>query len=161
MRRKSAETRSPYRPIVSWAVPCPLVLSYPTPAGSMAHDLRLASWRRPTPASFDALPCERTHRGGGFSWCYFSTLLHAPSAVHRDVSCLRTAHSEYIWKNAVAFLPNTLRAGTRTLFSFQGAVELFSRGEEEPEMYRLKPEAPNHWDVSPVACGGLKPFSVI
>ena len=63
--------------------------------------------------------------------------------------------------NAVAFLPNTLRAGTRTLFSFQGAVELFSRGEEKPEMYRLKPEAPNHWDVSPVACGGLKPFSVI
>jgi hypothetical protein len=69
-----------------------------------------------------------------------------PKAVHRDVSCLRTANSEYIWKNAVAFLPNTLRAGTRTLFSFQGAVELFSQGEEKPEMYRLKPEAPNHWD---------------
>jgi len=83
-----------------------------------------------------------------------------PKAVHHDVSCLRTANSEYIWKNAVAFLPNTLRAGTRTLFSFQGAVALFSRGEEKPEMYRLKPEAPNHWDLSPVACGGLKPFSV-
>ena len=63
---------------------------------------------------------------GGFSWCSFSTLLHAPSAVHRDVPCLRTAQSEYIWKNAVAFLPNTLRAGTRRLFSFQGAVALFS-----------------------------------
>ena len=48
----------------------------PHEKGSMAHDLRLASWRRPTPASFDALPWERTHRGGGFSWCYFSTLLH-------------------------------------------------------------------------------------
>jgi hypothetical protein len=83
-----------------------------------------------------------------------------PKAVHRDVSCLRTANSEYIWNNAVAFLPNTLRVGTRTLFSFQGAVALFSRGEEKLEMYRLKPEAPNHWDLSPVACGGLKPFSV-
>ena len=70
------------------------------------------------------------------------------------------ANSEYIWKNTVAFLPNALRAGTRTLFSFQGAVALFSRGEEKPEMYRLKPEVPNHWDVRPVACGGLKPFSV-
>ena len=27
-------------------------------------------------------------------------------------------------------------------------------------MYRLKPEAPNNWDVRPVACGGLKPCSV-
>jgi hypothetical protein len=83
-----------------------------------------------------------------------------PKAVHHDVSCLRTANSEYIWKNAVAFLPNTLRAGTRTLCSFQGAVALFSRVEEKPEMYRLKPEVPNHWDLRPVACGGLKPFSV-
>lgn len=48
----------------------------PFASGSMAHNLRLASWRRPTPSSFDAVPGEYTHRGGGFSLCYFSMLLH-------------------------------------------------------------------------------------
>jgi hypothetical protein len=56
----------------------------------------------------------------------FSTLMHAPSAVHHDVSCLRTANSLYIWNNAVAFLPQALHLGTRTLFSFQGTRDLFS-----------------------------------
>ena len=36
----------------------------------------LASWGGPTPESFDSIPWERTHRGGGFSLAILLQVLH-------------------------------------------------------------------------------------
>jgi hypothetical protein len=66
--------------------------------------------------------------------------------------------------NAVTFLPQAIRLGTRTLLSFQGTTTLFSQRGKKVEIHErqgFKPQAPNHWDSSPVACGGLKPCNVI
>jgi hypothetical protein len=52
-----------------WAVPCPLLFPCLAPAGSMAHNLRLASWGKATPASHRGLnPWVCTHKGGGFPY---------------------------------------------------------------------------------------------
>ena len=70
----------------------------------------------------------------------------------------------YTWRNTVVFLRMALRRATRTLFSFQGATDLFYHKEEQPEMQGLKPTriASPRWRTrlttgagSPVACGGL------
>jgi hypothetical protein len=42
----------------------------PSAKGRMAHNLQLASWKRATPASFDAYSEEYTHQSGGFSCRY-------------------------------------------------------------------------------------------
>jgi hypothetical protein len=125
----------------------------PCAKGRMAHNLRLASWRRPTPASFDACPGEYTHQGGGFSLCYFSTLLHFLKPYILMSRAFAQQIAWYIWNNAVAFLPQALRLGTRTLFSFQGAIALFYPRESKPEMQGLKPtrNPPNHCHSSGVA----------
>jgi hypothetical protein len=62
--------------------------------------------------------------------------------------------------NAVAFLPQVLCLGTRTLFSFQGTTDIFSPRRRKVEIQRLKPYTPHHCHLSGMACGGLKPFSV-
>jgi len=42
------------------------------PKGKNGPQLRLlASWKKRTPASFDAIPWEHTHTGGGFSLVLF------------------------------------------------------------------------------------------
>jgi len=47
----------------------------------MAHNLRLASWGRATPASFEAIPWERAHTGGGFPSGYSYKTIALPKAV--------------------------------------------------------------------------------
>ena len=55
------------------------------------------------------------------------------------------------------FLRMALRHATRTLFSFQGATDLFYHKEEQPEMQGLKPRETRLTTGAgnPVACGGL------
>jgi hypothetical protein len=45
----------------------PVGASMPGTKGRMAHNLRLASWEAATPISFETIPWERAHTGGGFS----------------------------------------------------------------------------------------------
>jgi hypothetical protein len=47
----------------------------------MAHNLRSASWRRPTPAAFEAISWERTHTSGGFPYGYSHKAVAVPKAV--------------------------------------------------------------------------------
>src|SRR5260370_25973829 len=88
----------------------------PQAKGRMAHNLRLASWRRPTPASFTAAPLGTYPRGGGFSLLLFFTNVTLPKAVewlpvpsHVEIA--------YTSGNAVTFLRMALRHSTHTLFS--------------------------------------------
>ena len=50
-----------------------------------------------------------------------------------------TANSLARWFNTVMFLPTALCRGTRTRFSYQGALYLFSQGCVKPVMQGLKP----------------------
>jgi hypothetical protein len=94
--------------------------------GRMAHNLRSASWEPATPTSFDASPGECTHQGGGFSMPLFLSAAALPKAVEWIPVPSQQHIAWYIWKNTVVFLPRALRYRTRTLFSFQGALYLFS-----------------------------------
>ena len=51
----------------------------------------------------------------------------------------------------------------QALFSFQGTRGIFSQRRAKVEMHEMqgvKPGTPNYGGRDPVACGGLKPFSV-
>ena len=99
---------------------CSHALRFQQMAGNLT---RLASWRRPTPTSYDARLWEHTHIGGGFSWCYsLSEALHFLKPFGLVTGTFVAQNSLYIWNNTVVFLPVALRYGTRTLFSFQGAL---------------------------------------
>src|SRR5260370_18531031 len=50
-----------------------------------------ASWGVPTPTSYDASLWERTHIGGGFSWCYSFAIATLPKAVWIVYPYLRSA----------------------------------------------------------------------
>ncbi len=94
----------------------PVSLLMPHAKGRMAHNLRLASWRRPTPASFNAAPLGTYPRGGGFSLLLFFTNVTLPKAVEWLPVPSRVERA-YTSGNAVTFLRMALRHATHTLFS--------------------------------------------
>src|SRR5258708_6356759 len=89
----------------------------------MAHNFKFsASWGGPTHTSYDASLWERTHIGGGFSWCYSFQALHFLKPYGLVTRTFVAQNSLYIWNNTFVFLPTVLHCGTRTRFSFQGAL---------------------------------------
>src|SRR6266487_5660252 len=127
----------------------------------MAHNLRLASWEPGTPASFEATPLGTSPKGGGFSCalsvCCCTRLQPYIQRCRADAS----AKSLDIWKNTVVFFHLVLRQTTRTLFSSQGAPAIFFWYRRKTVMQGLKPQSPHHCLLRGVACGGLKPCSVM
>ena len=97
--------------------------SHAFPKGINGPQLRfLASWRVPTPELFSSFPWERTHRGGGFSLTILLQTLHflRPWIGYPYLRSAKIAL--YIWNNTFVFLHAVLHCGTRTRFSFQGAL---------------------------------------
>jgi hypothetical protein len=64
------------------------------------------------------------------------------------------------WVYTVLFLPQALRLGTRTVFSFQGTRCIFFSERTKAVIQGLKPQSPYNCRSNGVACGGLKPSSV-
>jgi hypothetical protein len=131
---------------------------------TMAHSLRSASWRRPTPAS-DLCSIPGYIPAGSEA---FPVAMRALAALlPKAVDWVPVPKAQHIagdsLGNAGTFLPTVLHGGTRAFFSFQGAVEIFSQRRAQVEMHEmqgLKPRTPTYWVFRPVACGGLKPLCV-
>jgi hypothetical protein len=147
----------------SWAVPGPFLLSCLAQREAWPTACAWHPGKQEHPPLSRLIPWERTHTAGGFSWCYSIKALALP----KPVDWLPVASQEQIADtvvNAVTFLPQAIRLGTRTLLSFQGTTTLFSQRGKKVEIHErqgFKPQAPNHWDSSPVACDGLKPCNVM
>src|SRR6266852_7972683 len=71
----------------------PVAGSMPCAKGSMAHNLRLASWEPGTPASFDATPLGTYPQGRRLFLSYFCVLLHFLKPYSRWCRAFVTAHS--------------------------------------------------------------------
>ena len=74
-----------------------------------------------------------------FLGAILSRLLHFLKPLLCRVRAFGTANSLARWFNTVVFLPTALCRGTRTRFSSQGALYLFSHGRVKPVMQGLKP----------------------
>src|SRR5260370_22905880 len=131
----------------------------PQAKGRMAHNLRLASWRRPTPASFNAAPLGTYPRGGGFSLLLFFT----SDTLAKAVEWLPVpSHVERAYKseNAVTFLRMALRHATHTLFSCSRYYESILLRWVKSGNARAKAHTRlTAWVETAAACGGLKPVS--
>ncbi len=133
-----AETAHPFMRPVSCAVPCALV--YPCLA-------ERDEW--PTTSAFGVLGSTNTcsfryplgkPRSERLFLCYFRLSLHfLKPYIHWCRAFAASQIAWYAWNNTGVFLPLALRQRTRTLFSFQGATDLFYHKEERPEMQELKP----------------------
>jgi len=114
---------------LSWAVPCPLVL----PCLSERDE-----W--PTTSVFGVLGSPNTcsfryplgkPRSMRLFLGYSSYLLHFLKPYICWCRAFVAANSVVTWFNTVVFLPVALRYRTRTLFSFQGATDLFYYKEKK------------------------------
>jgi hypothetical protein len=91
----------------------------------------------------------------------FCVLLHFLKPYIQRCRAFAAANSLYIRNNTVVFLHLVLRQTTRTLFSSQGATAIFLLYRRKTVMQGLKPQSPHHCLLRGVACGGLKPCSVM
>src|SRR6266487_7103208 len=74
-----------------------------------------------------------------FPWCYCSMTPHFLKPMLRSSSYLRSVLNSIVhWLNTVVFLPQALRLGTRTRFSFQGTSRLFYDRWQKAEMAQAK-----------------------
>jgi hypothetical protein len=87
-----------------------------------------ASWGKPTPASFDAQSWGTYPPGWRlFRYAILLKTLHFLKPVLHSSSYLRSVENSMAhWLNTVVFLPQALRLGTRTLFSFQGTTRIIA-----------------------------------
>jgi hypothetical protein len=147
-----AETAHPFMLTVSCAVPCALV--FPCLA-------ERDEW--PTTSAFGVLGTANTRVFRRCSPGNVPTGAEAFPELFLDDAPLPKADaqmSSYLrsvsialntWNNTVVFLPLALRQRTRTLFSFQGATDLFYHQEEQPEMQGREAtrNPPHHWGWKP------------
>lgn len=96
---------------------------------------------------------------------YFWYACWLPFDTHAEMEALLySVHTSLVypqWVYTVLFLPQAFRLGTRTVFSFQGTTCIFFLERTKAVIQGLKPLSPSHCLTLGVACGGLKPSSVM
>ena len=105
------------------AVPCPLVLPCLLRRDEWPTTLVFGILGRPNTRVFRLSSLETYPQGWRlFLGALLLQALHFLKPFGLVTGTFVAQKSLYIWKNTVVFLPVALRYGTRTLFSFQGAL---------------------------------------